>query len=598
VLVSHYYANKLKGYASSLNGQPAYFPVNDFKALLDTINKIVVPICDNSDSTMCDPKCHGYCGCSMSCYCPTCTATGSKCEANTCTVVGNTTAGCEKKSTKPFEDKCINFKCNPTTGWDTSEKVVCDKNKKTCEEEVCVSATGCQANRNLDERCTKAPNKCHVAKCDPKNSKADKTTGCTYTDTCTGKSDSRYKNSAGLYGCINYICQDGRCVEQDACPGNATEGDCMPMKCNRDTNQCEIAGESTKTCSKDADCPEKDKCSTPHCNEGGSCTYKPKGALPTCNKCYKAQCNAKSGMYELVYAGCGNPDKCMTETCTNSTGVCEYTPRFPYKACFDVDCDKSTGKGAGYVARNCSNPEVEKGSCIRFRCNANTDTCEQYEADPNKVCPNDNPLCVVVSCSEQGSMCEYTNRTAEGVTQCRLSKCDPATGNLSLYDKCDDGRLCTIDSCDYEGNCSYRTNYCENMPTANLTSCFYWSCSESRKNGCYRKIFENAYFDECGNCIGPYSDTRNMTDEELTDCKKALTWEEKAAVISAGVAGAIVAACIIGAIGVSVGGTLLTRELIKRARAAADSGAVENPMYQDNGREMSNPAFEGEDADS
>jgi hypothetical protein len=401
----------------------------------------------------------------------------------------------------------------------------------------------------------------------------------------------------GKYGCINYVCQDGRCVEQDACPGNVTETTCMPMRCNRKTNTCEIAGEDGKTCSKDSDCKEKDKCSTPQCS-GGSCVYTPKdNNLPTCDKCHIAQCNAGTGKYELAYSGCGNPDKCMIETCEANTGKCTYEPKFKYKACYDIECDKNTGEGR-YVPRNCSNPEIEKGSCIRFRCNNNTDACESYQDDPNKVCPNDNPLCVTVNCSEQGAMCQYFNRTAEGVTQCRLSKCDPATGNLSLYDKCDDGRLCTIDSCDFDGTCSHRTNFCENMPTANLTSCFFWSCSESRKNGCYRKIFENAYFDECGNCIGPHDDTRNMTDEELTECKKALTWEEKAAVISAGVAGAIVAACVIGAIGVSVGGTLLTRELIKRARAAADSGAVENPMYQDNGREMNNPAFEGEDADS
>ena len=590
-------ANKLAPYASNLGGMQGYFGVGDFNALMTKLMDLVVPICEASNSSACDPKCHGYCGCSMSCYCPTCTATGTVCESNTCTVTGNTTAGCVRESTQPFQDKCINFKCDSVNGWDTTEKVVCDKNKKTCEDEVCLAATGCQANRPNNTRCKALPNKCHVAKCDPKNAKADATTGCTYTDTCTGESDSRYMGANGKYGCINYVCQDGRCVEQDACPGNATATDCMPMRCNRKTNTCEIAGEDTNTCSEDSDCKEKDKCSTPQCS-GGSCVYTPKDSnLPTCDKCHKAQCNAVTEKYELVYSGCGNTDKCMNETCDVNTGKCTYEPKFKYQVCHDVICDKNTGEGR-VVPRNCSNPEVEKGSCIRFRCNPNTDACESYQADPNEVCPNDNPLCVIVNCSESGAMCQYFNRTAEGVTNCSLSRCDPATGNLSLYDKCDDGRLCTIDSCDFDGTCAYRPNKCEHMPVANLTSCFFWSCSESRKNGCYRKIFENAYFDECGNCIGPHDDTRNMTDEELTECKKALTWEEKAAVISAGVAGAIVAACVIGAIGVSVGGTLLTRELIKRARAAADSGAVENPMYQDNGREMNNPAFEGEDADS
>jgi len=596
--ISTTYANKLRAVASSLNGEPGYFDVKNFNALLTKINDLVTPICENSNATSCDPKCSGYCGCSMSCYCPTCTDLGSKCVKNTCEVFGNTTNGCEVTNTTDHFDKCLDYTCDEQNGWTTTVHK-CDPNMKSCEQQDCVDdEIGCRESLKMDNLCTDLPDLCHVGKCAPKSAGADPTTGCVYETTCTGESDSNIVYPDGNRGCIDYVCMDGTCVEQDTCQKEGRIDDCMAMQCNRKTNKCEIAGENETTCTVATDCPVKDSCTKRVCSDG-KCTYTPKDGspLPTCNGCYKARCNEETGKYELYYRGCGNKDMCVNEFCVNGTGNCTYEAKYPYKPCFDVDCDKDTGKGAGYVPRNCSNPDIEKGTCIRFSCNEKTDRCESYIADADEACPNDNPLCVKVNCSEHGARCQYRDVVAPGVTKCKLSRCDPKTGIAELYDKCDDGRICTTDTCDRDGNCSNRYHYCEYMPKDNLSSCFFWGCSENRKNGCYQKIYDNAYFDECGYCIGPYDDENEPDKKKLRECKKDLTWEEKAAAISGGVAGAIVVACVVAALGVSVGGTLLTRELIKRARAAADSGAVENPMYQDNGREMSNPAFEGEDMD-
>jgi len=598
VAIEEKYANKLRKYVSTLDGEPGYFDVKNFNALLTKINDLVDPICDNSNSTMCDPKCNGFCGCTMSCYCPTCTSTGTRCEINKCEIFGNTTRGCERNYTLPHFDKCYDYNCTEEDGWIPTPRT-CDPNKKTCEEQVCLDDdVVCYESMKMDTRCTDLPDLCHNPICDPTNPNADNVTGCVYENTCTGESDSRITYPDGNKGCINYICINATCIVEDACNSEGGIDECMAMQCNKKTNKCEIVGETVVNCSSDNECPIKDNCTVPKCTDG-VCSYDTKDgkSLPTCNGCYKAMCNNETGEFELYYRGCGNKDKCIEEICVNGTGKCTYQFIYPYKPCFTVECDSETGEGRGYVEKNCSNPEIENGTCIRFRCNEEFDRCESYIENAEIACPNDNPKCVIANCSGQGAKCQYTEVIAPGVTQCKLSRCDPETGIASLYDKCDDGRICTVDSCDYDGICTNRYHYCEYMPRENLSSCFFWGCSENRKNGCYQKIYDNAYFDECGYCIGPYDDEKQPDKKKLRECKKALTWEEKAAAISGGVAGAIIAACVIAAIGVSVGGTLLTRELIKRARAAADSGAVENPMYQDNGREMSNPAFEGEDMD-
>jgi len=132
------------------------------------------------------------------------------------------------------------------------------------------------------------------------------------------------------------------------------------------------------------------------------------------------------------------------------------------------------------------------------------------------------------------------------------------------------------------------------MNMTGFGECFITACSEKRKSGCYRKVVENAYFDECGVCIGSYKQGEDDPNKgKGGECKDPY---RVVVSIAAGAVAAITVACVLAGLGVSIGGTLLTRELIRRAKAAADAGAVTNPMYEDNGREMSNPVFEGSDA--
>ena len=66
--------------------------------------------------------------------------------------------------------------------------------------------------------------------------------------------------------------------------------------------------------------------------------------------------------------------------------------------------------------------------------------------------------------------------------------------------------------------------------------------------------------------------------------------------VVAGVAGGVVAAVVVAVVvavaGVTAGSIYGTKELMKRARNAADQGAQMNPLYEDSKHEATNPFYE------
>jgi len=689
----------LKRVASVIDGTPAYYDAKNFKDLANKVTSIATKVCTStySSESPCKTACSGYCGCEAKCYCPTCSATGTKCVDRKCSVSSDTTAGCQDSNVNCEEnDKCFNYGCDPSKGCTKTEKD-CTSNLYTCQVGRCSSTTGCIAEPH-NEKCPPRP--CHTAKCLPNDPGRDQTSGCVYTNTCVGPSPT----TSG--GCIEYSCTSGECKTTDICTAQNTN--CTKYKCNVNTNKCEVASnvtctdgpcqhgshcdlstgtcvssnkddtyckavlqkahpEMSFTCSRaycDADhnedehcllmslgdncdicgqeghksdsicqaeasalvtttnptscfsgvcfgyrnsdqsaastcnitenvCTPPDACHITTCGEDGFCKYTKRNNI-VADKCHKVVCNPQTGLYEFEYTGCGRPDRlCQEETCDGETGSCTYQKLYEEVNCSIATCNPETGE-VSYAPRVCEAPN----RCFTSTCIVEKNECQDTRLENDVACNNSNK-CVDAVCEDTTGKCTFTNHVhvdGEG-DQCRVFTCLPESGEWVLVGpKCDDGLICTVDSCDYNGTCSFDNRICQ-MNMTGFGDCFISACSENRKNGCYRKIVENSYFDECGNCIGGYiNGDDGPSARNTTECKKALTWEEKAAAISAGVAAGIAVACVVGAVAVSAAGTLLTRELIRRAKAAADSGAVTNPIYEDNGREMANPAFEGNDA--
>lgn len=519
---------------------------------------------------------------------------------NTCTGPSPTTSGgcinydctsgqCIAKDTcKTQNTKCTTYKCDTSKNKCVVETNVTCTNSACQHSAHCDQSTGtCVASNKDDTYCRNVLKKAHPsisftcskAYCNPNQPKDEHCEIMSLGDDCEICGNSGQKSDS--------ICQ----AEADAKVSGSNPAKCYTGVCvgyrgadNTPASKCNITENV---------CHPPDACHVTTCSADGLCQYAPRNTVEP-NKCQKVVCNAQTGKYELAYAGCGSPDaKCQEEHCDVDTGFCTYTKRYSEKPCQDAHCDSQTGT-VTYTPRVCT----PQNACFSSVCNVTTDMCDEARLDNDVACKNTNK-CKESFCNETTGECTITDRVHEDQEgdQCLNYTCIPETGAWELVGpKCDDFRICTVDTCDYNGTCGHEDRVCQ-LNMTGLGECFISACSENRKNGCYRKVVENSYFDECGNCISSYrNDIDDPSAKNSTECKKALSWDEKAAVISAGVAAAIVIACVVGAVGVSVGGTLLTRELIRRAKAAADSGAVSNPIYEDNGREMSNPAFEGNEA--
>jgi len=550
------------------------------------------------------------------CYEYTCDNTTGKCgTANVCDQLSIT-------------NKCFDFTCNTTLG-----KCVESEQKVHCPE-----LNGCRTH----SECNPATGQCNVIEITPNNCKTllkqyakENHTGATATDKWFNTDEDVDK----YYNCGEHVCdasvevgstsislnQHNYCVftrgDNDTCsacasglsgqatfesceaqaienhannPSNcytsvckatsATESicnetvkecphiPCMEVVCNQDTFQCEyqwiqayIDLQKNVTACNQLVCGEGDEPKLVDISES-KCVGNNNELVPVCQ--LYDRCDAKAGC--MYVDKCTRVHNCTTMTCNRDTNECEEEP---------VVCKDS------------------KNICYTYNCSETLDECVVVLKPLEESCGVPD-MCHEYTCSVIQNKClleqiPYPN----GTDLCHNYTCHPENGEWTVVEKCDDGDICTVDSCTiFDGSCTNFKRDCHELNMTGYGSCFGRSCSKSRKNGCFRKVYENSYFDECGNCLRGYSaDDSGVTDSEVSDCKKALSFQEEAAVISAGILAAIIAACVIGAIAVSTAGTLATKELIKRARAANDSASVDNPLFEEDGQEMENPTFVGND---
>jgi hypothetical protein len=348
---------------------------------------------------------------------------------------------------------------------------------------------------------------------------------------------------------------------------------CMNVLCNQSTQQCEyswtdeyLAKQSEVTACNELQCIDDEARLIDISERKCVGDAETNSNVPVC-KLFD-RCDAKAGC--IYKEKCVRKNNCTTMTCDVETNECVEK---------DVVCRDS------------------ENICFHYECMKKTDNCEIVLNSVKDVCGTTDK-CHSLSCNVKLNKCvseeiPYPNET----DKCHIYTCDNNTGLWSVVEKCDDGDICTVDTCvRYDGSCTNFKRDCHEINMTGFGACFGRACSRSRKNGCFRKVYENSYFDECGNCIRSYSaGDSGVTESEVSECKKALSFQEEAAVISAGVLAGIIAACVIGAIAVSTAGTLATKELIKRARAADNSGAHENPLFEDDGEELENPTFVGDE---
>ncbi len=377
---------------------------------------------------------------------------------------------------------CLQAACDPETGKcafaPDHEGFACDDGDLCTVGDQCVAGEcvgGAPLNCNDGNPCT--TDSCNPAEgCAHGNSneECDDGNACTEGDQCSGgqcvgtalvdcdDGNPCTKDScAPATGCAHAIvagpCDDGSaCTLNDKC----INGECVPgplADCN-DGNPC-----TTDTCdpatgcahgnSNDA-CDDKNACTTgDHC-EAGVCVY---GGLVNCddgNVCTTDSCDPKQGCLHLLNtAPCDDEDLCTTgDHChlgecissgtlsCNDGNLCTDDACLPASGCLfeanDVLCDDGNActtvdQCFGGQCKGSVSPDCDDGNPCTV------DTCNPEEGC---VHGNSNDAC------NDGNACTAND-------QCAGGECQPGTPV-----DCDDGNLCTDDSCNPQSGCVHADN--------------------------------------------------------------------------------------------------------------------------------------------
>jgi len=322
----------------------------------------------------------------------------------------------------------------------------------------------------------------------------------------------------------------------------------------------------------------------------------------------KYVCEKKlDGSWDWVHIDTEEKLGCISDKCT-------YRVCLPAEGCHEDDiCRNKTNECMSFSCdKTGSEPQcVNKSLLISTTCTHEIckDGKKELVDDYETVCTDykDN-LCIESSCVydpiNKTSECVYKNKTFEITDPCLNNTCDPATGKLNETYKCHDGLHCTEDTCTVYGDCKYIPIVCSDEIDMSEYPCFQAVCQErENEHKCLKKLIPSAYIDVCGNCIiekpstkaesDSMSSSQSVSSMDFLSCTNA----PPKPVLTEGLAAAsialiILAAVVVGA-GLTVSGVVGTKALIDHAKNANDQSAHNNPLFEGNDAEMTNPTYGG-----
>jgi len=368
-------------------------------------------------------------------------------DGNACTVDAcDTLDGCSHVNLICVDgDLCTTDGCNTLTGC-TFTPVNCSDGN-SCTNDVCDTLSGLCTHDTI-QGCV---NPCDTLVCFDNNLCTD--------DTClNGNCTFPAKD-----------CNDGDACTLDSCTAQAG---CFrtPVNCN-DGSVCTLDScDSAAGCFYNSiPCDDENLCTTDTCNPLTGCVFIPVNCDDG-NPCTGDLCDTLSGLcsHDTIQP-CGNPcdtlicfdnNLCTDDTCFNNQCM------FPAINCDDGDactldsCDSSNGcfyttaPGCCQSAADCDDNEV----CTIDKCNAVTHLCLppipisgccHIDAD----CASDNDQCTQEACVN--NQCSHPPVICEDGNLCTIDTCDTLLGCGSVPIVCaDDGNPCTDDAC-VNGGCPY-----------------------------------------------------------------------------------------------------------------------------------------------
>jgi hypothetical protein len=437
-------------------------------------------------------------------------ANSAPCDAdgNACTVADS----CQDKvcvvgKAKSCEDQnsCTKDACDAKSGQCQNDGAPLDGQGCDADGSVCTPGDACQAGSCVAGKALGCDDKnpCTVDSCDGK-------AGCVNAAT-TGACDADGDACTVGDACQSKVCVAGQkksCDDGDACTTDA---------CDIKTGACShtaVVG-CGGNCQNGGDCDDKNVCTgdscaagkcvhlaldgTP-CDDGTACTTgdacaksKCVGALLTCddkNACTDDSCDASSGCLNLNNAAacddkdaCTVGDACSAGSCVpGKVKVCDDGDKCTADACQGGNCVFTGIPGCGGYCANASDCD-DKNGCTTDACNGGK--CAY--GNTTAACDDGNACTVGETCA--GGKCQGgTAKSCDDGNACTTDSCDPksagcqnlpAQQGLGCDDKngctsndacdgkgacagvaknCDDGNVCTTDSCNAQAQCVYVNN--------------------------------------------------------------------------------------------------------------------------------------------
>ncbi len=363
---------------------------------------------------------------------------GNQCTTDSCDpssgcLHDNNTLPCDDGDACTENDMCSNGACSSGNTLD------CDDGNP-CTDDLCASDTGCYYENNAalcddGDACTENDT-CSNGACysgTPVN--CDDGQQCTI-DSCDPDSGCVYSNREGACTddnecTVSDTCQDGQCVSGAARICDDSEL-CTDDSCDEQLG-C-VYTDNSLPCDDGDACTENDTCG------GGTCQP---GTTIDCddgNPCTDDSCDSRIGCVNTNNVlPCDDNDACTTaDTCSN--GNCQGTP-------LDADSD-------GHVSESCGgddcddsnpnvNPDVFEGPAGDALCSDTIDNdCDGLTDLDDEACGDCN----------NDSDCDDSN-VCNGAESCIGGFCQAGTALV-----CDDGELCTYDSCDPQTGCVFTNN--------------------------------------------------------------------------------------------------------------------------------------------
>jgi hypothetical protein len=346
--------------------------------------------------------------------------------------------------------------CHPETGCIVGIPMGCDDGNICNGEESCDPLLGCKAGIPL--QCPPGDNCTIAGSCDPdKGCVGGQPIDCDDHNPCTA--DSCNPDSGCVYGANDIACDDSNaCTLNDQCVDSKCKGTGGLLSCN-DANPC-----TTDSCDPEVGClhilneqpcNDQDVCTiNDHCHLG-ECIGGGQLACSDSNPCTADSCHPDNGCQFLPAddGDCDDGTECtLGDHCVNGlcvpTGFLDCTDA---NFCTDDSCDDKLGCFYPHNSLPCDDDNA---------CTANDICGGGVCAGPDPVVCNDGNLCTDDSCSSI-SGCVFADNEAGCDDKDLCTPIDKCTGGVCVGTgevSCDDQELCTDDSCEPDKGCVNSSN--------------------------------------------------------------------------------------------------------------------------------------------